>query len=353
MVIPMPRTSLVLATSFALALVTAPAWAQDSATERAADAAFEEGRAAMTRGDLGLACTKLAESDRLVPSGRAALNLADCLERRRMYASAYAKFLDAASRAARAHRPDAERHARDRATSLEPHLGKMAVIVPKESELAGLEIRRDGVIVPASQWGVAELADPGTTHTFEATAPGKTAWTLTVTIEEGKVARAEVRWADGKGGAKAAPIAAPVQEPIAQPATATSTTPVGWPAPEGTRDHESGPPRALAFGLLGLGAAAAVVGTVGGLQVLSAKDEVEENCTPAPRRCNAAGADAADRGATWSVVSPIAFAVSAVSLGAGVYFLVKGGDGRRGEAAPSSRVAFSVGPTGGVVSGRF
>ena len=157
--------SLTLAAS--VALVAAPAFAQGGGpADKAADVAFQEGRSALAKGNLELACAKLAESDRLSASGRAVLNLADCLERRGLVGSAYTKFLEAASRAVQANRPDAERHARERAAHLEPRLARMSIVVPKESELPGLEIKRDGVVIPASLWNVGEIADPGTSHTY-------------------------------------------------------------------------------------------------------------------------------------------------------------------------------------------
>ena len=138
-----------VACALAIAIVGLSSQARAQGTdERAADAAFAEGRAALARGNLLEACNKLAESDRLAPSGRAALNLADCYERRGMTASAYGKFLEAAARAVAARRPDAEKHARERAARLEPRLARVSIVVAKEADVPGLELRRDGKVVP-------------------------------------------------------------------------------------------------------------------------------------------------------------------------------------------------------------
>jgi hypothetical protein len=255
------------------------------------------------------------------------LNLADCFERRGMVSSAYTKFLEAASRAVQANRPDAERHARERASRLEPRLARMSIVVPKESELAGLEIKRDGVVLPQSQWNVGELADPGTSHTYEATAPGKHTWTQTITTEEGKTSRVELRWQEvpDAAGNKAKPAPA-------------ATSPVSSGA---TNDDGMKP---LAYGALGVGVAGLAVGTIGGLQVLSAKSTVEAHCNPARRECDQEGLDAAKSGSTWSVVSPIAFGVGALGIAAGAFLLVKSSSMEK-----PSRVSVtpSLGPTGG------
>ena len=323
-----------LALAATVAFVAAPASAQNGPAEKAADVAFQEGRSALAKGNLELACAKLAESDRLAMSGRAVLNLADCFERRGMVASAYTKFLEAASRAVQANRPDAEKHARERASRLEPRLARMSIVVPKESELPGLEIKRDGVVIPASLWNASELSDPGTSHTYEATAPGKNNWTQTITTEEGKTSRVELRWQE---------VPDPIKPSKPAPTPALTT-------PSSVRDGDD-PMRPVAYGALGVGVVGLAVGTIGGLQVLSAKSTVEGHCNAATRECDQEGLDAAKSGNMWSVVSPIAFGVGAAGIAAGAFLLL------RGPSEKPSRVAItpSVGPTGGglVIGGRL
>jgi hypothetical protein len=156
---------------FALSASASPARADGA--DAAADAAFEQGRALLTQQRLAEACAKLEESDRLRPSGRAALNLADCFERRGTIASAHARFLDAAQRAVEAHRPDAEQHARARAARLEPRLPRVAIVVPASEDTADLAITHQGRPLPRAAWNVPEAVDPGTVHTYEATSRGK------------------------------------------------------------------------------------------------------------------------------------------------------------------------------------
>lgn len=292
--------------SLAVALVVTPADAQPAApNDKAADAAFQEGRTLMGQGKLAEACAKLAESDRLAASGRAVLNLADCFERRAMVASAYAKFLEAAVRAVEAGRADAEHHARERAARLEPRLPRLTLAVPKETDSADLDVRLDGRSLPRSAWGSAEAVDPGA-HTLEATAAGGRTWSSTFTAQEGKAQRIELRW----------PEAAKSDAPPAAPPAPTLA--VSTPRPTGS-DASSVKP--LAITALGLGAIGVVVGSYAGLQVLNAKSVVNDHCTN--HQCDQEGYDAASRGSTFQYVAPIAFAVGLGGIAAGSYLLLR------------------------------
>ncbi|AKU98781.1 hypothetical protein AKJ09_05445 [Labilithrix luteola] len=281
-----------LASLASLVSLPSPALAQDD-SERAA-AAFEAGRAALEKGNLVEACTKLAESDRLAPSGRTLLNLGDCYERRGMFASAYTKFLEAAARALRAGKTEAEQHARERAARVEGRVARVSIVVNKHAEVPGLEIRRDGVVLQATAWNTPELVDPGTQHVYEATAPGRAPFSASVTTEPGKTSSVELVWAEAKPSTSEAPPPEPSQ-----------------------RSH------VLAFSLLGAGAAGVVVGTIGGLVVLDAKSTVSSHCSSSTHRCDDAGFEATDRGATWSIVSPIAFGVGLAGIGVGAWLLLR------------------------------
>ncbi len=109
------------------------------------------------------------------------------------------------------------------------------------------------------------------------------------------------------------------------------TTP--WAGAVAARDA---PPRRsgatpLAYVALGVGIAGGAVGAFAGWQVLEAKSTVSSHCTT-NRACDAEGVDAAARGSTFSVVSPVALAIGAVGLGLGGYLLLRK-DGRSGRVA--------------------
>lgn len=274
-------------------LFGAPAYAQDDGEK--ATAAFEAGRAALQRGDLVEACAKLAESDRLAPSGRTLLNLGDCYERRGMFASAYTKFLEAAARAVRAGKPEAELHARERAAHVEWRVSRV-MIVTRRADAPGLEIKRDGALLPRTAWDTPELVDPGTQHVYEAMAPDHAPFSATVVTEPGKTSSVELVW----------PSPAPAKND--QPSADVS-------------GHRS---KALAFGILGVGAAGLVVGTIGGLEVLDAKSTVSAHCDSVTHECHDdEGFDASKRGATWSIISPIAFGVGLVGVGIGTWLFLR------------------------------
>src|SRR5258708_30389730 len=92
--------------------------AQD--TEATATALFDDGRKLMAQHRYGDACPKLAESERLAPSGGTLINLAECYEHTGRTASAWAAWKDAAARANAAGKAAAEKSALARAVALEP-----------------------------------------------------------------------------------------------------------------------------------------------------------------------------------------------------------------------------------------
>src|SRR5688572_10857098 len=61
----------------------------------AAEALFREGRRLLGAGQVDAACEKLAQSQKLDPSGGTLMNLADCHERQGKTASAWSGFVEA------------------------------------------------------------------------------------------------------------------------------------------------------------------------------------------------------------------------------------------------------------------
>jgi hypothetical protein len=87
-------------------------------TEAAATALFDDGRKLMAEHKYADACPKLAESQRLAPSGGTLLNLADCYEHTGQTASAWVSWKDVAARASAAGKADVEKRALARAAAL-------------------------------------------------------------------------------------------------------------------------------------------------------------------------------------------------------------------------------------------
>jgi serine/threonine-protein kinase len=141
---------------------------------------FEQGRELVERGHYAEACPKFAESLRLDRGIGTMLWLADCYESNGQTASAWASFKEAAAAAALAH-DGREKVARDRVTKLEPKLMTVAILVPPEAAVRGLEVRRDGVILGPAEWGIGVPVDPGI-HAIGASAPQRKPWTTSVEL---------------------------------------------------------------------------------------------------------------------------------------------------------------------------
>jgi serine/threonine-protein kinase len=157
-----------------------PAHAQGADQKAAAQVLFEQGRALVEQGHYGEACPKFAESLRFDRGIGTMLWLADCYESNGQTASAWASFKEAAAAAALVH--DArEKVARDRVAKLEPKLTTVAILVPPEAAVRGLEVRRDGVTLGPSEWGIGVPVDPGI-HAIEVSAPERKSWTTSIQL---------------------------------------------------------------------------------------------------------------------------------------------------------------------------
>jgi len=163
-----------------------PAFAETTAARKAAaDALYEDGKRLINEHRFDEALAKLLASQRLDPGVGTLLNAAFCYERLGKTASAWALYNEVAglARASDDKQGRAERAA-EAAKALEPRLSKVVLTVAPESRVANLEVRRDGDIVEPATFGTPIPVDPGT-HTFEATAPGRALWKVSVEIPAG------------------------------------------------------------------------------------------------------------------------------------------------------------------------
>jgi serine/threonine-protein kinase len=155
--------------------IGAPASAQPSASsEAAAEALYLEGESLVEKGQFATACPKFADSQRLDPQLGTLLHLADCYERNGQTASAWVTFREAAELAGK--KADGRAQvALDRAATLFGKLSFVTVVVPADSQVAGLELERDGQRVLPATWGTPIPVDPGR-RLIVARAPGHTPW---------------------------------------------------------------------------------------------------------------------------------------------------------------------------------
>jgi hypothetical protein len=315
--------------------------ADSAGADVAATALFDEGRRLMAAHDYADACPKLAESERLAPSGGTLLNLGDCYEHAGQTASAWAAWKDAAARANAAGKAQAEKMALDRAAALEPKLARLTVALAPDRDVPGLEIKRDGVTLGRAEYSVPIPVDPGT-HIVEAHAPKKKALSAQIDVAPKQVdARVTVALADD------------VVLPVASTAPRTVTSgPVTTPA-ETERSQSGGgggTQRTLAWVALGAGVVGVAVGSIFGLEAKSNNDEAlqPQNCRTSAF-CTQNGLRLTSDAKDDATASTIAFVVGGAALATGAVLWL---------TAPSDsgvRVAPAVGLSygGAVIAGGF
>ena len=297
--------------------VAPAARAQSAEDKAAADAAFDQGKRLMAAHSYAEACQKLSESLRRDPGVGTMLGLADCFEKNGQSASAWAQFREAAAVAARKSDPR-EKVARENVERLAPTLSKLTVQVPREADVRGLGVKRDGVDLGRAIWGVDVPLDPGV-HTIIASAPGRREWQASVTIapvagtqsvtipvlEEAPVAVL------ARGGAPAAASARDGSSPSDSGASPASRS-------DGGRTQ-----RYVGIGVAIGGAVGVAIGAVLGLGAKSKLDasNADGHCAPAGD-CDATGLSLRSDAKGAALGSTIGFVVGAAAIagGAVLYF---------------------------------
>ncbi|HSO37540.1 MAG TPA: hypothetical protein VLT33_33675 [Labilithrix sp.] len=284
-----------------LFIVTAPASANAGPNDAAqAEALFNSGKEAMTHGDLATACARLGESYKLDPAVGTLLNLATCEERSGKLLIALEHFT-----AARSQLPKNDFRVgftNERIAALSPRIAHVTVRVPP----SGTRALCDGIEVPSTSWNVPLEMDPGA-HAFVIETQGRPASHIDITLREGEERTV-------------APD--PEQAPPPAPVAVRSAPPDPPP-----------PSRAPAYVVGGIGVAGLVTGVITGLVTMTAASTYKDHCHNG--QCDSDGLSAASAGRTAQVVSPIAFAVGAVGVAAGVWLFVA-----------SSKTQVAVSPSG-------
>jgi hypothetical protein len=279
------------------------AHAQDS--EATATALFDEGRKLMAQHHYAEACPKLAESQRLAPSGGTLLNLAECYERNGQTASAWAAWQGAAARANAAGKASAEKSALARAAALEPSLGKLTIALAPGSDVPGLAIKRDGVPFDRGALGSALPIDAGS-HVIEATAPEKKPWSATVSVADRQTdARVTVTLEDEPHAVAPPP---PPSAGGASPAGPADTTP-----PEASKGSTQRIVGIVvgAVGIVGLG-----VGTGFYFSAKSKNDDALKNCRTSTL-CSPTGLTLTSDAKSAATAATVALIVGGAAVAAG------------------------------------
>lgn len=302
-----------------------PVWADvPSDVAAQAEALFQEGRQLMADGKYDEACPKLRASMDLDPGYGTLFNLAECHSKQGKTATAWALYREAAGMAQKMDQADRVEKANRYATELEPTLLRVTIVVTNDTP--GLEIKRNGVVVPKAIWGTALPVDPGK-HVVEASAPGKKPWKADV---ETSVA----------GGTVTVQVPALVD--------ANAATPV---VPE---EDRRAPRRTIGLALTGVGVAALVTGGVLGGLASSQWSDAQDNHCRTPKLCDADGVALATDALTFANASTGLFIGGGILAGVGVtLFLTARGSGKAAQTG-NVTVLPLVGATNGfVVDGRF
>jgi len=323
----------------AILALASPAAAQNASDKAAAEALFEQAHALALAGKYAEACPKFAESLRLESGLGTMLWLADCYENNGQTASAWAQFKEAASVAA-LRRDRREQVAREQAAALEPKLSRLTVSVSGDAAEGALTVQRDTETIPKAQWGVAVPVDPGD-HAVRASAPGRKAWTTTLSLARAASATVTV------------PALEPGEEPAAAttPAAPTAAAPAAVASPMNTAEPSAANQgtgggtvqKTLGLAAAGVGLVAVGIGAYLGLHAKSAYDDSNANGHCTSNQCDVTGDQDRSNARGAATASTIAFAAGFVAIagGAVLYFTAS-----RGAPAPSTALSPVVGKDG-------
>jgi len=314
--------------------------AQSQTHEAVAEALFTEGKQLYTEGRYSEACEKLAQSHKADPAGGTVLLLAMCYEKEGRSASAWVKYAEALAIARRDGRTDRAERAETARVELEERLTYLGLrLAPEVTQLEGLELRLDGVVIPPLGDAAVPI-DPGL-HTLTVAAPGHRSYrsefaarppkeTLTVEVP---------------------PLERLPEEPLPEPAAEPTTVPLApLPTPEPERSSAT---RTWAYVTAGVGVAALGVGGYFGYRAFTLDDQADELCGANTTTCTDPKGVSVSEKATdrWTIGSLVAGGGIAALATATVLFVVSGKD----EPSPAITADAQARPGGMwlAVSGRY
>lgn len=298
----------------------------DKKTRDAARKAYSDAEKAFAAGDFAAAQSGFEQANALIPSPQAEYWIAKSLDAQpdKLEAAieAYERFLA---------NPDAAKAGEDKVSEAKTRLEELKAKLVGEVEIVtvpiGASVTIDG------------KPEPGTTPLIVKLPPGPHKLSFTLADHEPKEVEIEVKGGE-KSQQKIELVAVPPPAPEPPPAPPIMETPAAPPPPPPPAEKRSMVP---AFVTLGIAAAGAAVGTVFGLQALSAKSDFEDNPTT----------EAADDTERNALIADMAFGV-AITLGVtGIVLLTSGDDappdatGRRTTTPVKLELDTYAGRTGG------
>jgi hypothetical protein len=258
----MKRT--IVLTSIVLFVATPARAADDEADKARATGLFAEAQALFDAGQHERACAKFEESVKLHAGVGNQYHLADCWEKIGRTASAYAMFLKVVEKTRELGQAEREQAAAERADALAAKLTRLRIEVKAANDL---ELTQNGKPIGKDSWGKPIPVDPGNVE-LRASAPGKQPWTekLHLPDEPGTILVTVPPLEDEKKQVVAA----------APPAT-QEQTPKKEPAP--VENDSGGGFRSVAtIGLLGIGTAGVIVGSIMGAQYARTNSDAKKIC---------------------------------------------------------------------------
>jgi hypothetical protein len=305
----------------AAVLLAAPTVARGAGPDPQADALFQAAKASMARGDLPGACQQFAASLRIEPATGTLLNLAACEEKRGHLAVALQRFREARSRLPKDDYRVA--FADEQIAALGVRTAELTLTLGKDAP-AEARVFRDDVELAPADFGRPTPVDPGT-HVVVVRAPGRADDRIEMSLREGDRRVAELHAGQELS---VTPLEPPPGGASSRPAAAHDELPrVGVPRDAVSHDAPADGRRTLAYVAGAVGGVGLVVGIVTGWMTMNSANTYKDHCNAGA--CDKDGLDAASTGRTVQVVSPVAFAVGALGLGAGAYFfLTSSGSGR-------------------------
>jgi hypothetical protein len=271
-----------------------------------AEALFTEAESLESAGKIGEACDAFEASNRIEPRAGTLIRLGQCRENQKHLVSAWSAYKDALTRVKD---PAKRQLAEQRIAALEPRLSYLTVLVPDESRIDGLEIKRNGKALDPALWNRAAPVDGGV-YTIIGHAPGHEEWSTTVEVapESDKASIEVPRFKELRKLVDETPPPDDKNKKI-------DDDEIGSDTPSMFTGK-----RKAALGVAGVGVVALAGGIVFGMQAKSLQSEAEELC-PNPVGCaNAAEAqEKNDSGHSKALLANVAFGVGgAAVIGAAV-----------------------------------